>query len=92
MQCSELLFTFLTLVAELEYDHSQAYVFAQVIITPSPYSQFYDPEGHISCGYLLAFQEACVLLVRLLLARLIRDTCMLLNESMKPRCVRFQGY
>ncbi|KAJ8596088.1 hypothetical protein M405DRAFT_232215 [Rhizopogon salebrosus TDB-379] len=29
-----------------------------VIITPSPYSQFYDPEGHISCGYLLAFQEA----------------------------------
>jgi hypothetical protein len=63
-----------------------------VIITPSPYSQFYDPEGHVSCGYLLAFQEARILLVRLLLARLIRDTWMLLNESMKPGCVRFQGY
>jgi hypothetical protein len=22
-----------------------------VIITLSPYSQFYDPEGHVSCGY-----------------------------------------
>jgi hypothetical protein len=58
-----------------------------VITTPSPYSQFYNPEGHVSCGYLLAFQEARILLVRLLLARLIHDACMLLNESMKPRCV-----
>jgi hypothetical protein len=63
-----------------------------IIITPSPDSQFYDPEGHVRCGYPLAFQEARILLVRLLLARLIRDTCMLVNESMKPRCVRFQGY
>jgi hypothetical protein len=63
-----------------------------VIMTSSPYSQFYDPESHVSCGYLLAFQEARILLVRLLLARLIGDTCMLLNESMKPRYIRFQGY
>ena len=63
-----------------------------VIITASPYSQFYDPESHVSCGYLLAFQEARILLVRLLLARLIRDTCVLLNESKEPRCIRFQCY
>ena len=62
------------------------------IMTPSPYSQFYDPESHVSCGYLLAFQKARILLVRLLLARLIRDTCVLLNESKEPRCIRFQCY
>jgi hypothetical protein len=62
-----------------------------VIITPSPYSRFYDPEGRVSCRYLLASQEVRIMLVRSLLARLIRDTCTRINASMKPRCIQFQG-
>ncbi|KAJ8589453.1 hypothetical protein M405DRAFT_207820 [Rhizopogon salebrosus TDB-379] len=28
-----------------------------VIVAPSPYSRFYDPEDCVSCGYLLAFRK-----------------------------------
>jgi hypothetical protein len=89
MQCLDLLFAFLSLVAELkqlEYDHSQAYVFAQLSLPPLPTVKSTIPRVTLAADIFWHVRK------RLLLARLIRDTRMLLNESMKPWCVRFQGY
>ncbi|KAJ8583267.1 hypothetical protein M405DRAFT_828950 [Rhizopogon salebrosus TDB-379] len=51
MQCSELLFTLLTLVAELKelgYYHSQTCVFAQLSLPLLPTVHFLRSEGRVS--------------------------------------------